>query len=103
MIIYVVHVLCLSQVMVMDTETTSSVSLSMPQSAIMKKEVFLFEYIGCHSNTAASAKSGSNLGFLKCIVIVRPSQENIRLLARELQRPRFGHYWLYLTNRYIFS
>ena len=87
----------INQVMLMDTETTTSVSLSMPQSAIMKKEVFLFEYL--HNQHQNTPSDHSKLGFLKCVVVMRPNQENVRLLSRELQRPRFGHYWIYLTNR----
>ena len=83
----------------MDTETTTSVSLSMPQSAIMKKEVFLFEYL--HNQHQNTPSDHSKLGFLKCVVVMRPNQENVRLLSRELQRPRFGHYWIYLTNRQV--
>lgn len=33
------------KVLLMDSDTTTSVSLSCPQSRIMKKEVFLFEKI----------------------------------------------------------
>ena len=33
------------KVLLMDSDTTTSVSLSCPQSRIMKKEVFLFEIL----------------------------------------------------------
>ena len=44
------------KVLLMDSDTTSSVSLSVPQSQIMKKEVFLFEYL----QEPSSDKDGPN-------------------------------------------
>lgn len=80
------------KVLLMDAETTTSVSLSCPQSRIMKREVFLFENL--HSRAAAK-----NLGYLKCVVLARPTSENVRLLAREVASPRYGSYHIYFTNR----
>ena len=54
--------------MIMDSDTTASLSLSCPQSEIMKKEVFLFEYL--HNRSCASKA----LGFMKCVVLLRPEQ-----------------------------
>ena len=79
--------------MLMDANTTTSLSLSCPQSEIMKKEVFLFEYLhnrGCASNA---------LGFMKCVVLLRPEKDNIRMLSHEIGRPRYGSYYVYFTNR----
>ncbi len=42
------------KVLLMDQDTTTSVSLSCPQSKIMKKEVFLFEHL--HSRFAISIR-----------------------------------------------
>ena len=56
------------QVMIMDSDTTTSLSLSCPQSEIMKKEVFLFEYL--HNRGA----SNNALGFMKCVVLLRPEK-----------------------------
>ena len=44
------------KVLLMDSDTTTSVSLSVPQSQIMKKEVFLFEYL----HAPSSDKDGPN-------------------------------------------
>ena len=52
----------------MDSETTASLSLSCPQSEIMKKEVFLFEYL--HNRGPAS----NAVGFMKCVVLLRPEK-----------------------------
>ena len=54
--------------MIMDSDTTTSLSLSCPQSEIMKKEVFLFEYL--HNRGSVS----SGLGFMKCVVLLRPEK-----------------------------
>ena len=63
------------KVLLMDSDTTSSVSVSCSQSQIMKKEVFLFEYL--HAPSSMSKKKNS-LAFLKCVVLVRPDPTNIR-------------------------
>ena len=84
------------KVMLMDSETTSSLSLSTPQSEIMKKEVFLFEYLHARNSHPANKIS---LGFLKCVVLMRPTKDNIRMLCMELNKPRFGSYYIYLTNK----
>ena len=54
--------------MIMDSDTTTSISLSCPQSEIMKKEVFLFEYL--HNRGSVSC----GLGFMKCVVLLRPEK-----------------------------
>ncbi|KAL4719162.1 hypothetical protein ACJJTC_003815, partial [Scirpophaga incertulas] len=35
---------------------------------------------------------------MKCIVFVRPTSENIALLSRELKHPKYGVYFIYLSN-----
>lgn len=45
-----------------------------------------------------SASSGENMSYLKCLVFIRPTRENIDLLARELHNPRYGNYYIYLSN-----
>ena len=39
------------------------------------------------------------LSYLKCVVLIRPTSENIRLLAKEIANPRYGSYFVYFTNR----
>ena len=41
----------------------------------------------------------SNLSYLKCVALVKPTSENIRLLAREVASPRYGSYFIFFTNR----
>ena len=41
----------------------------------------------------------SNLSYLKCVVLVRPTSENIRLLSKEITSPRYGSYYIFFTNK----
>ena len=41
----------------------------------------------------------TNLSYLKCVVLIRPTSENIRLLGREVASPRYGSYYVFFTNR----
>merc|ERR1719412_941484 len=82
------------KVLLMDADTTTSVSLSCPQSRIMKKEVFLFEKI-----ISRVPSNFSNLSYLKCVVMVRPTTENIHLLSKEVATPRYGSYHIFFTNK----
>ena len=84
------------KVLLMDSDTTTSVSLSCSQSEIMKREVYLFEYLHAPSSTS-NKKNG--LAFMKCVILVRPDSNNIRLLAKELSAPRYGSYFVYFTDR----
>jgi vacuolar protein sorting-associated protein 45 len=79
------------KVMLLDEETTPIVSLAFAQSALMKQEVFLFERL-------QAAPSREDMRHLRCIAVLRPEQETLRLLAGELASPRYGSYHLYFTN-----
>ena len=54
---------------------------------IMKDEVYLFENLD-------QLSVGENMTYLKCIVYIRPTSENITLLCQEFQRPRYGSYFI---------
>lgn len=57
------------------------------QSEILQKEVYLFERIDAGGRSEA-------VKHLKCIVFVRPTKENIGLLAGELKYPRYSTYYI---------
>ncbi|CAF0866345.1 unnamed protein product [Adineta ricciae] len=76
--------------LVMDKETASIVSMVYAQSEILQKEVFLFERID-----VAGQKS---LKHLTAICFLRPTEDNIQALVRELQEPKYGSYFIYFTN-----
>ena len=56
------------------------------QSEILQKEVYLFERI----DTAGR----ETMKHLNCIVYLRPTRENIDLLAQELRMPKYGLYFI---------
>ncbi|KAK4294324.1 hypothetical protein Pmani_033039 [Petrolisthes manimaculis] len=79
------------KIMLMDKETTSFVSVVLGMSEVMRQEVYMFERLD-------QTSSGENMAYLKCLVYVRPVRENIELLVRELQKPRYGSYYIYFSN-----
>ncbi|CAF1645957.1 unnamed protein product [Rotaria sordida] len=70
----------------MDKETASIVSIVYAQSEILQKEVFLFERID-----TAGQKS---LKHLSAIWFLRPTEENIQALVRELHESKYGNYFI---------
>uniref|UniRef100_A0A0N5AKF2 Vacuolar protein sorting-associated protein 45 n=1 Tax=Syphacia muris TaxID=451379 RepID=A0A0N5AKF2_9BILA len=75
------------KVMMMDKETTGIVSCVYSQSEMMQKEVYLFERID-------SGVPRESLKHLKCITFLRPTPENIQLLADELRSPKYAQYYI---------
>ena len=67
-------------------------SLVYLQSEMLQKEVYLFERIDNLSRITEPMK------YLKAIVFVRPTQQNIDFLRQELSRPRFGQYHIFFSN-----
>lgn len=78
------------KVLLMDRETTSIVSMVYAQSEILQKEVYLFERI--------DTSGRETMKHLNCIVYLRPTRENIDLLAQELRMPKYGLYFIYFSN-----
>lgn len=73
--------------LLMSKETTGTVSMAYSQSEMLAKEVYLFERIERRTST-------DPLKYLKCIVFIRPTAENIQLLQKELRSPLYGQYHL---------
>lgn len=63
---------------------------------MMQKEVYLFERID-------SGAIRDPIRFLKCVVFVRPTPENIQLLIEELRSPRYTQYYICKYNRYLYT
>lgn len=38
------------------------------------------------------------MSYLKCIVFIRPTKENLEYLIEELHSPRYGEYYIYFSN-----
>jgi vacuolar protein sorting-associated protein 45 len=78
------------KVLIMDNETTQMVSMIYSQTDILKRQVFLTDKI---SNTRAE-----RMMHLKAVVYIRPTDENIRLLSKELSNPKYKNYHIYFSN-----
>ncbi|XP_052101318.1 vacuolar protein sorting-associated protein 45-like [Mytilus californianus] len=78
------------KVLLMDKDTTSIVSMVYAQSEILQKEVYLFERI--------DSAGRETMKHLKCIAFVRPTKENVELLAQELRMSKYGLYYIYFSN-----
>ncbi|XP_078431252.1 vacuolar protein sorting 45 [Wolffia australiana] len=78
------------KVLVLDSQTVSIVSVVFSQSELLQKEVFLVELL--------DNVSKESMTHLKAVYFVRPSSENIQLLRKQLNNPRFGEYHLFFSN-----
>jgi len=78
------------KVMLLDAETTPIVSMVYAQSEILQKEVYLLERI--------EQPAREVMTHLKAIVFVRPTAESIDAVVKELKRPKYGQYDIYLSN-----
>lgn len=70
---------------------TSIISMAFSQSDMLQREVYLFERID-------SGRSNERLKYLKCIVFIRPTKQNIQLLANELRNPKYSAYFICKCN-----
>jgi vacuolar protein sorting-associated protein 45 len=85
------------KVLMLDANTTQIVSSVYSQTEILSREVYLV----CRLDENA-INSTNNQNFksshLKAIVFMRPTDTNIGLLVRELARPRFSEYHIFLSG-----
>ncbi|KAJ1350131.1 hypothetical protein KIN20_005852 [Parelaphostrongylus tenuis] len=79
------------KVILMDKETTTMVSCAFAQSEMMQKEVYLFERLD-------STVPREPIKYLKCLVFVRPTPDNVQLLSTELRDPKYAQYYIYFSN-----
>lgn len=77
--------------LLMDSETISTISIACPQSALMRKGIYLFEKLEERQPT-------KQLRFVNCICIMKPTPRNLQHLVEELKHPRFGKYHVFLTQ-----
>jgi vacuolar protein sorting-associated protein 45 len=73
------------KVLLLDEETTGIVSVACSQSAMLQKEVFLFEQL-----SRMDGKTRELMPHMKCVVFVRPTQDNLDVLVHELREPKYG-------------
>ena len=73
------------KVLLLDPDTTGTISMIYTQTQILAKEVYLVEQIG---------SKHARMTHLKALLFVRPTFENIRTIGRELSDPKYGEYFI---------
>lgn len=75
--------------LILDSATTKIVSMVYSQTQILEKEVYLVEQLG---------KRHEAMSHLKAAVFIQPTGENLELLLRELQAPKYKEYHIFFSN-----
>lgn len=72
------------------------VSLISTQTEMLSKQVYLIEKLSNIQNEKRELSLNNNArkSHLKCLILVRPTLENINKLTLELSSPRYGDYYL---------
>ena len=76
--------------MLLDGDTAGIVGLILSQTKALKMQVFAMDRL--------DNPERKPIGYIKAVCIVRPSQENMRVLKRELEKPNYEEYHLFFTN-----
>ncbi|KAH0789538.1 Vacuolar protein sorting-associated protein 45 [Histomonas meleagridis] len=82
------------KVLLLDEETSHMVSLVYTQSELLQHDVVLIESL----QKRVSKPVDKALSILQCVVLVRPTQQNIHDLCSELNCPHFSSYYIFFTN-----
>ena len=96
------------KILLLDFKTTAILSLSTTQSNLLLHGVYLTDLISNPSRSSAPSAANRSRGtppskverlpHLHCITFLRPTEENIQLLERELDEARYGTYSLFFTG-----
>ncbi|EHA24429.1 hypothetical protein CBS63078_963 [Aspergillus niger] len=78
------------KILLLDSETVPIVSTAITQSALLNHEVYLIDRL----DNAARER----MRHLRCLCFVRPSPTSVQFLIDELREPKYGEYYIYLTN-----
>ncbi|RAK94875.1 Sec1 family protein [Aspergillus ibericus CBS 121593] len=78
------------KILLLDSETVPIVSTAITQSALLNHEVYLIDRL----DNAARER----MRHLRCLCFVRPSPTSIQFLIDELREPKYGEYYIYLSN-----
>ena len=97
------------KVLLLDATTTQILSCVSSQSEILSREVYLVSRLddprggagngsanGSHS--LALTEESAHVGHMKAVCFLRPTENNIGLLVKELASPRFSEYHLYFSG-----
>lgn len=77
--------------LLLDKNTTSTISMCATQSDLLEHEIYLVD-------TVENADRDI-MRHLKCLVYVKPTDESIECLVRELANPKYGEYHLFFSNK----
>ncbi|RAL07760.1 Sec1 family protein [Aspergillus homomorphus CBS 101889] len=78
------------KILLLDSETVPIVSTAITQSALLNHEVYLIDRL--------DNASRERMRHLRCLCFVRPSSTSIQFLIDELREPKYGEYYIYLSN-----
>ncbi|PYI23277.1 Sec1-like protein [Aspergillus japonicus CBS 114.51] len=78
------------KILLLDSETVPIVSTAITQSALLNHEVYLIDRL--------DNASRERMRHLRCLCFVRPSPTSIQFLIDELREPKYGEYYIYLSN-----
>ncbi|CAI4453515.1 BHH_G0019320.mRNA.1.CDS.1 [Saccharomyces cerevisiae] len=78
------------KVLLLDKNTTPTISLCATQSELLKHEIYLVERIENEQREVSR--------HLRCLVYVKPTEETLQHLLRELRNPRYGEYQIFFSN-----
>ncbi|PLB49500.1 vacuolar protein sorting-associated protein 45 [Aspergillus steynii IBT 23096] len=78
------------KILLLDSETVPIVSTAITQSALLNHDVYLIDRL----DNAARER----MRHLRCLCFVRPSPTSIQFLIDELREPKYGEYYIYLSN-----
>eukprot|EP01122_Echinamoeba_exundans_P017250 TRINITY_DN9037_c0_g1_i1.p1 TRINITY_DN9037_c0_g1~~TRINITY_DN9037_c0_g1_i1.p1 ORF type:complete len:592 (-),score=120.05 TRINITY_DN9037_c0_g1_i1:57-1802(-) len=78
------------KVLILDPDTMSIVSTVITQTELLQEEVYLFEKLYSDKRDIVA--------HLKAVLILRPTDEVISFLCKEIDLPKHCEYYLYFTN-----
>lgn len=76
--------------LLLDDETAASVGLVVSHTKALHYQVYAIDRL---DNSMRKP-----VGHIKALCIIRPTQENVKVLQRELSEPRFEEYHIFFTN-----
>jgi vacuolar protein sorting-associated protein 45 len=79
------------KVLLLDKKTIGIMSVVYSKTRMQAKQVF-------HTHVLAKHIQRKKMEYLKCIVFVRPTKENVEILCDELKSPKYKEYRIFFSN-----
>ncbi|CAK7897982.1 vacuolar protein sorting-associated protein 45 [[Candida] anglica] len=80
-----------ARVLLLDNQTTPVVSMSYTQSQLLSNDVVLVELLENHTRL-------NPMKHLNCVVYVKPTDQSVAQLSRELSSPHYNSYQIFFSN-----